>query len=224
MRRGGDRAVLEVADAGPGIAPELRGEATRRFHRAPEARSRPGAGLGLAIVEQLVAGGTRLADGRSGGPDAGALGLPSRSCCRRPGTDFTLPSCARPYGAGMDTALAVEAVDITKRYGGLTAVDDLSLRVAPGEVHGLLGPNGAGKTTLLRMLFGLVPPDSGTVRLFGRTWAEAGVGVLDGVAGFIESPRFYPYLTGRQNLEGLALVDGRGRPASGSPRCSTRSR
>ena len=62
------------------------------------------------------------------------------------------------------------------------------------------------------MLFGLIRPDAGTIRVFGRTWAEAGVGVLDGVAGFIESPRFYPYLTGRQNLEGLALLDGGARP------------
>ncbi|MXG89003.1 ABC transporter ATP-binding protein [Nocardioides flavescens] len=106
------------------------------------------------------------------------------------------------------TALAVEAVDVTKRYGDLVAVDHLSLSVAPGEVYGILGPNGAGKTTFLRMLFGLIRPDSGTVRVFGRTWADSGVGVLDGVAGFIESPRFYPYLTGRQNLEGLALLDG----------------
>jgi ABC-2 type transport system ATP-binding protein len=112
--------------------------------------------------------------------------------------------------AATGAALAVEVVDVTKRYGGLTAVDNLSLRVAPGEVYGVLGPNGAGKTTLLRMLFGLIRPDAGTVRLFGRTWAEAGVRVLDGVAGFIESPKFYPYLTGRQNLEGLALLDGGG--------------
>jgi ABC-2 type transport system ATP-binding protein len=107
-----------------------------------------------------------------------------------------------------DNELAVDAVDVTKRYGQLVAVDHLSLQVAPGEVYGILGPNGAGKTTLLRMLFGLIRPDSGTVRVFGRTWAEAGVSVLEGVAGFVESPKFYPYLTGRQNLEGLALLDG----------------
>ena len=107
-----------------------------------------------------------------------------------------------------DARLAVEAIDVTKSYGRLVAVDHLSLRVAQGEVYGVLGPNGAGKTTLLRMLFGLIRPDSGSVRVFGRTWAEDGVGVLDGVAGFIESPRFYPYLTGQQNLEGLALLDG----------------
>src|SRR4051794_21119234 len=108
----------------------------------------------------------------------------------------------------MSAALAVEAAGVTKSYGSLTAVDNISVQVAAGEVYGVLGPNGAGKTTFLRMLFGLIRPDSGTVRVFGRTWDEAGVDVLAGVAGFIESPKFYPYLTGRQNLEGLALLDG----------------
>src|SRR4051794_64031 len=108
----------------------------------------------------------------------------------------------------MSAALAVEAAGVTKSYGSLTAVDNISVQVAQGEVYGVLGPNGAGKTTFLRMLFGLIRPDAGTVRIFGRTWDEAGVSVLDGVAGFIESPKFYPYLTGRQNLEGLALLDG----------------
>jgi ABC-2 type transport system ATP-binding protein len=112
----------------------------------------------------------------------------------------------------MDTELAVDVVGVTKKYGDLVAVDDVSMRVARGEVYGVLGPNGAGKTTLLRMLFGLIRPNAGTIRVFGRTWAEAGVGVLDGVAGFVESPRFYPYLTGRQNLEGLMLLDGGVRP------------
>ncbi|HEX5089766.1 MAG TPA: ABC transporter ATP-binding protein [Nocardioides sp.] len=108
----------------------------------------------------------------------------------------------------MDNELAVDVTGVTKRYGDLVAVDDVSLRVGQGEVYGVLGPNGAGKTTLLRMLFGLLHPNAGSIRIFGRTWTEAGVSVLDGVGGFIESPRFYPYLTGRQNLEGLALLDG----------------
>src|SRR5690349_16370177 len=108
--------------------------------------------------------------------------------------------------------LAVDFDGVTKKYGDLVAVDDVSLQVAPGEVYGVLGPNGAGKTTLLLMLFGLIRPDAGTIRVFGRTWPEHGVRALDGVAGFVESPRFYPYLTGRQNLAGLALLDGvRGR-------------
>jgi ABC-2 type transport system ATP-binding protein len=112
----------------------------------------------------------------------------------------------------MDELLAVDAVGVTKTFGSVRAVHDLSLRVRAGEVYGVLGPNGAGKTTFLRMLFGLIRPDSGTLRVFGRTWEERGIEVLDGVAGFIESPKFYSYLTGRQNLEGLALLDGGARP------------
>ncbi|MEJ7834420.1 MAG: ABC transporter ATP-binding protein [Nocardioides sp.] len=113
----------------------------------------------------------------------------------------------------MNPPLAVDAHGITKNFGSVRAVDNISVRVAAGEVYGVLGPNGAGKTTFLRMLFGLIRPDAGTIRVFGRTWEEDGVRVLDGVGGFIESPRFYPYLTGRQNLEGLALLDG-GTPRS----------
>src|SRR6059058_2005050 len=108
----------------------------------------------------------------------------------------------------MTDVLAVDTVDLTKRFGDLVAVDAITLHVHQGEVYGVLGPNGAGKTTLLRMLFGLIRPDAGAIRLFGRTWGHDGTRVLDGVAGFIESPKFYPYLSGRRNLEGLALLDG----------------
>jgi ABC-2 type transport system ATP-binding protein len=112
----------------------------------------------------------------------------------------------------MSEVLAVDAVDVTKRYGDLTAVDGITLQVAQGEIYGVLGPNGAGKTTFLRMLFGLIRPDSGTIKLFGHTREEVGTRVLDGVAGFIESPRFYPYLSGRTNLEGLSRLDGDATP------------
>ena len=108
----------------------------------------------------------------------------------------------------MPEDLAVEAVHLTKTFGSVRAVDDISVRVTAGEVYGVLGPNGAGKTTFLRMLFGLIRPDSGSLRVFGRSWEEDDIAVLDGVAGFIESPRFYPYLSGRQNLEGIAMLDG----------------
>src|ERR1700712_3883826 len=108
----------------------------------------------------------------------------------------------------MSDELAVDAVGLTKTYGTLTAVDRLSLQVGQGEVYGVLGPNGAGKTTFLRMLFGLIRPDAGELRVFGRTWARHGVRTLDGVAGFIESPKFYPGLSGHKNLQLLAGLDG----------------
>ncbi|UTI63762.1 ABC transporter ATP-binding protein [Paraconexibacter antarcticus] len=112
----------------------------------------------------------------------------------------------------MTGVLAVDAVGVTKTYGDLVAVDGISLQVAQGEVYGVLGPNGAGKTTFLRMLFGLIRPDAGTIRLFGRTREESGTRALDGVSGFIESPKFYPYLSGRKNLAGLARLDGGAAP------------
>ena len=108
----------------------------------------------------------------------------------------------------MSQELAVDATGVSKSFGQVRAVDDITVQVGSGEVYGVLGPNGAGKTTFLRMLFGLIRPDAGTIKVFGRSWDEGGVDVLAGVAGFIESPRFYPYLTGRQNLKGLSLLDG----------------
>jgi ABC-2 type transport system ATP-binding protein len=62
------------------------------------------------------------------------------------------------------------------------------------------------------MLFGMVRPDAGELRLFDRTWARDGHRVLDGIAGFVESPRFYPYLTGYRSLEMLADYDAKARP------------
>ena len=108
----------------------------------------------------------------------------------------------------MSDVLAVDAEEVTKRYGDLVAVNGISVQVAQGEVYGVLGPNGAGKTTFMRMLFGLIRPDAGEIRLFGRSWREDGTRVLDAVAGFVETPRFYPYLTGHENLVGLARLDG----------------
>ncbi len=107
-------------------------------------------------------------------------------------------------------ALPVEARGLTKVYGELRAVDDVDLSVLPGDVYGFLGPNGAGKTTSLRMLLGLIRPTAGSARLFGRDPLEEGAAALRGVAGFVEAPRFYPYLTGRKNLELVAAYDGDG--------------
>ncbi len=111
----------------------------------------------------------------------------------------------------MTEPLALEAVGLFKRYGARHAVQGLDLVVRAGEIHGLLGPNGAGKTTLLRMLLGLVRPDAGAVRLLGQDVGNPGRPLPDGVAGFVDTPRFYPYLSGRTNLVLMARLDGTAR-------------
>ena len=103
----------------------------------------------------------------------------------------------------------IEVRGLVKRYGELTAVAGIDLTVRAGDVYGYLGPNGAGKTTSLRMMLGLIRPTEGTVRLFGRD-PQASVAALEGVAGFVEAPAFYPYMSGRRNLELLAAFDGHG--------------
>jgi ABC-2 type transport system ATP-binding protein len=101
----------------------------------------------------------------------------------------------------------IEVRGLVKRYGDLTAVAGVDLTVGAGDVYGYLGPNGAGKTTSLRMMLGLIRPTAGTVRLFGRD-PTVSVRALEGVAGFVEAPTFYPYLSGRRNLELLGAFDG----------------
>ncbi|BDT97078.1 ABC transporter ATP-binding protein [Nocardia sputorum] len=99
---------------------------------------------------------------------------------------------------------------LTKRYGEHTAVDDVSMSVAAGEIYGFLGPNGAGKTTTLRMLAGLIRPSEGTATVAGRRPGDPAVVRRIGV--LIEGPGFYPYLSGRDNLRVLAQYRGLGRP------------
>lgn len=103
----------------------------------------------------------------------------------------------------------VDGRGLCRRFGDAVALDGVDLVVPAGTVHGLVGANGAGKTTLLSMLLGLTAPDAGSLRLFGRTQQEAGRTWLDRVAGFVETPAFYPHLSGRRNLAVLAALDGR---------------
>jgi ABC-2 type transport system ATP-binding protein len=107
-----------------------------------------------------------------------------------------------------DGAPPVKARGLVKRYDDVLAVDHIDLNVRAGDVYGFLGPNGAGKTTTLRMALGLITPSEGTVELFGRDPMREGARALVGVAGFVEAPRFYPYLTGAKNLQMLAALDG----------------
>ncbi len=104
----------------------------------------------------------------------------------------------------------VRARGLVKRYDDVVAVDHIDLNVDAGDVYGFLGPNGAGKTTTLRMALGLITPSEGSIELFGRDPLRAGARALQGVAGFVEAPRFYPYLSARKNLELLAALDGGG--------------
>ena len=107
----------------------------------------------------------------------------------------------------MSDAPPVETRGLVKRYGEIVAVDHVDLTVERGDVFGYLGPNGAGKTTSLRIMLGLIRPSAGSARLFGRDPLIHGAKALEGVAGFVEAPRFYPYLSGRRNLRLLADYD-----------------
>lgn len=93
--------------------------------------------------------------------------------------------------------------NLTKRYGRITAVNQLSLTVNPGEVFGLLGPNGSGKTTTLGIILGVITPTSGTYSWFGR---EARANQRKQVGAILENPIFYPYMSGQQNLEITATI------------------
>jgi ABC-2 type transport system ATP-binding protein len=96
---------------------------------------------------------------------------------------------------------AIELTAISKRFGPVQALDNLTLTIPKGGVFGLLGPNGAGKSTLLRIICGLVHADAGTVRLLGE---EAGMASRQRLGALIDAPLYYPFLTARELLTVLA--------------------
>ena len=99
----------------------------------------------------------------------------------------------------------VEVDTLTKRYGALVAVDDLSFSLEQGTITGFLGPNGAGKTTTLRTLLGLAAPDSGRALVFGKPYAELERPALR-VGAVLEATDFHPGRTGRDHLRSLAVA------------------
>lgn len=102
----------------------------------------------------------------------------------------------------------IETTALTKRYGNVVAVNELTLRVPRGGVFGFLGPNGSGKTTTMGMLLGLVHPTSGEARIFGDPARHPAT--LRRVGAMVETPTFYPYLSGRENLRYFQGIGGRG--------------
>ena len=107
-------------------------------------------------------------------------------------------------GAAVEKRGDLVITGLAKTFTGLSALTDVSLTVSTGQVHGLLGRNGAGKSTLLSLLLGLATPDRGTVTLADRPLSEIRRQVPGGVAGSVEEPRLYPYLTARRTLDLLA--------------------
>ena len=102
----------------------------------------------------------------------------------------------------------IETKGLTKRYGEQVSVSNLELHVQKGRIYGLLGRNGAGKTTTMKMLLGLTAPTSGTVSIFGRPLKGNAKRVLPRIGSLIESPGFYPNLTGTENLQIFARLRG----------------
>ena len=106
----------------------------------------------------------------------------------------------------MNDSFAVDVDGVTKRFGALTALDGVTLRVRRGEIYGLLGPNGAGKTTLIRLIVGLLEAESGTVTVLGRRMPD--VGVLRKVGYMTQQAALYPAISVEENVRFFAAING----------------
>ena len=104
----------------------------------------------------------------------------------------------------METILTIE--NLTKKFGKLTAVDNLSFSIEKGNVYGILGPNGSGKSTTLGIVLNVVNKTSGSFSWFGGD--ESTHNALKKVGAIIERPNFYPYMTAKQNLELVCKIKG----------------
>jgi len=115
---------------------------------------------------------------------------------------------------------AIQTFELTKRYGSrpaksVLAVDRISFAVEQGQVFGFLGPNGSGKTTTIGMLVGTIKPTDGSFNLFGASGPEGLMAARARVGATLETPNFYPYMSGRDNLRVAAAVKGVGRARIG---------
>jgi ABC-2 type transport system ATP-binding protein len=117
----------------------------------------------------------------------------------------TAHQTAAIVGAVVPDVVSVRS--LTKRYGDVVAVEDLSFSLSPGTVTGFLGPNGAGKTTTLRLLLGLAEPTAGQALVFGRRFRDLEKPARS-VGAVLESNDFHPARSGRDHLRVLAIAAG----------------
>jgi ABC-2 type transport system ATP-binding protein len=103
----------------------------------------------------------------------------------------------------------IAAADLTKRYGQIAALSDLTLTVPPGVIFGFLGPNGAGKTTAIRLLLGFVRPTAGRAAIRGHDAWHDGVAARRDLGFLVVPDAFYPDMSGEAQLDYLARLDGR---------------
>lgn len=106
----------------------------------------------------------------------------------------------------MNTDVLLEVKNVTKKVRGRTLLDDVSFVVRKGEICGFLGPNGAGKTTMIRVMTGLIAPSQGEVRINGISVQQNRQRALSSLGAIVESPLFFPYLSGRRALGNLARL------------------
>ncbi|WP_406545049.1 ABC transporter ATP-binding protein [Pseudobutyrivibrio sp.] len=95
----------------------------------------------------------------------------------------------------------ISTVGLTKKYKNFVSVNRVNIHVRKGTIYGFLGPNGAGKSTTMKMLLGMAKPTAGRFHVNGKVMPEGRIEILRNVGSFIESPAYYPNLTGRENLE-----------------------
>lgn len=96
---------------------------------------------------------------------------------------------------------AIKTMSLSRRFGGIIAVDKLDLHVPQGSIYGFLGPNGSGKTTTIRMLIGLIHADEGHVHIFNLDLKKQRLAALEQIGALVELPSLYAHLTGWENLE-----------------------
>jgi ABC-type cobalamin/Fe3+-siderophores transport system ATPase subunit len=124
-------------------------------------------------------------------------------------SDPSLVELKQRFRRGTGKTTVVRAEHLSKRFGALRAVDDLTFSLKRGTVTGFLGPNGAGKTTTLRMLLHLVEPSAGRALVFGRRYQDLERPAAQ-VGAVLEAADFHPGRSGRDHLFSLALALGRG--------------